>query len=532
VIIRIGESTSVGFFSQAHAVQPDPGGRLAQWLDETWPALIRDYAQTIGGRNNASQGSCPGVVNWTELPLPKINSWLVPTGLSRPARGVFLVKTSEADRLRSTYPLTDSYHLQIGEDEDSVVQWRVRVVAVFHLAQGDDDGESLCAVWLTGATGGDTGTAGVAYTWADAMRLGQSHETIDAVYGIPARWPWLQRIASPNVLADVAAWSVGRRLVEPLRIGFGLKAMTFEQADERDTENLSRTGGRMLAQATIEPDWSDRYQTNNRLAFTPLINGRPLGWPVGTALSDSDINYQFGESRSEWPVLRTANRSFRAGVIDASHSAAQLSSARNAMNDAWHAADRAWRMSNPDALLFAGISDWINSGQEDYVVWECWPKPVTRVVPMPLNYGCSWHVATDPTIEPLDQTILVKEITPDNVPNQQEDGSVEPKQPWVGIATVVDYGQYTPMQTRAAFPRQVEVLILSRINPGIEDFSASYPVPANWCQSLNCYVVGGWPDYGKRLHEAEQQTRLALWRTDWMIAHPGASAPPNWNTGP
>lgn len=486
MIIRYGE---------AEALQPDPNGAFLEYLRESWTAVLAQYFDAIDHAAD-HRGDLPDIVRWPRLPVPKINSIILPNGLTRPARGVFLFDNAGKEKVFAAVASVTSLELGVENDVD-VRLWKLFPTIAYPVAGEGDD-----TIWaivfsdarvyrISSSNSGPAGGNGQIQIWGATDETSRQSQwygpgpSFDPTPPVPMAygWPrvWTTRSAHYD---DVKAWSVNRIHVSPRSDPYTNERTTKTASDAVTIrmENLDTRGcrGKLTNGVDATPTLAVGV-TNYRVSITGLtmrdaVDALPsfvVGDHVATITGEStprrvevSVTSNIGTSRvihGEW-------------VVTGRSPGAALPHAQQWYDD-WHS----WQAESR-AFLFAGMADWWPTGAEDYVSWECWPRPVTRVVPRPASVWCDWSVCGNFSLRPLPDTIVVQgparlakyPLTSDFPPSVDEE-----------LVRVVDQSQFQSQFQGAPFDMYARVRGLDKIELGPDDWAM-----AHWSTIHQKFVVG------------------------------------------
>lgn len=449
MIIRYGEVS---------ALQPDPNGRVMEYVRQHWEAVWHRWFAAFDDIHLSISQRALGYVTWPKLPPLKVNSLIVPTGSSRATRGVFLFDKAGIDRM-TNYP---DESLTLGDDEDHLVSFEALTrLPPIRITPDADDG-----VWAVVFYGRSRQPRRAAPSSSQFVQFSDESQRIAAwnrVLGVTLssvatayHWPStdLADDVSGNLLSDVAAWSLGRRIVP--RVG-SLVAASAADAAQTIQDNLTtrKCAERIVAgyDESVMPD--------------PFIQATTFAAPVLAQNIHRPTPDLFGLRASNWDSGNLL-RSDAVGV------APTVESQWLADQEPWNALRR--------AFTFAGIADYWNTGAEDYVEYQCWSSPTTKVVPLPSSVFCGWHLSYAPWTYRLPDTIVVEgPLSFVSDPSYQRDTLAGPY-----VVNLYDGKPGVEQQHfQQRFPLSVAVYVLDFVDLPIGRLAL-----AHWCDQVQGYVLG------------------------------------------
>jgi hypothetical protein len=399
-------------------VMPDPGGRLEAWLKDNWPEL-EDQLQCVAEAHSPRQEGFGGLYPppWRKKPIIKLNALWWPAGASRVPFGVFLFDDATYQEVLETGP--SLYVLRIGEDSEGEAVFASEVLLIPPIPLVGTPDETR--LWLLPVTMGgpiQSRQTTLSSSWAgSAVEPNDAYQSMDNAIASSGSF-------APECLADIQSWSHHRRAARKWRNDAGvyfavqnrfLAASEAVELFDDQVEALAAyvMAGRIEQDAPVPPSitfshpWY--YQRHAKRAdgrlgmyhatkwgnspqLPELVEGdhlvKSFNYAKAVYAPDRDLTGFYGSSLVTCSIPYVA-KGLASGVPTAegdfnADATVSHTTELEDFHEAWLADFLIWS-SRTCNMVYADIQPYQLTGFEDYVVFETWPRPLTRVVSMTMQ---------------------------------------------------------------------------------------------------------------------------------------------------
>lgn len=380
----------------------NPGSPVTASSSSGWPAFDTPTVRRVG---------LP-VGNYPKPPRPRINSLYWPTGATRWANALFLIRGDVLESLVETLQGEQSGLLTMADSNGSGFSTSMYMLAPRPVsANGVASGDRLWLLPLVDARYFWQYCHVELYapsTWAEALRtiFGvstndaiQLGEAVPAVYGRPSAVEFVRDFENAAVLADAIALTLQRRIVGTFGdTVYKFSAYTVQTSDQATTQVAAN-----FSQGFPEVAGGDFSSVAGVLGNVPSRIVVTYGNNTGDRVSG------YGKQSITGTSVHSGSKVFHCSAVGSgniSDSGEYVRGFEAALPQQIASDYYYWLLFQYD-VTFAGIVPWVPSGCDDYVRWEMTVKGKgrrrklvcqTRAVSMPPNFGCE-SLPIDPLAE-------------------------------------------------------------------------------------------------------------------------------------